>query len=373
MKIRKKILPVLRPAMSSNLLTDLRTTLKSGWWGKGKKVLELEKIFADIVGAKYAVALNSNTSGLDLILKVFNIQNKEIISPTISFLTTAVVPLWNNCKTILADVEYDSVNIDINEIKKNISKKTGAIIAVNYSGNQSDIKKIRKIYKGLIIEDCAWSFYNKKAGQHSDIAVWSFQAVKTISCGDGGIVTTNSKKVYEKLKKLSNFGISKDTYERSHSLKNNLMRPGYVWDYKVDEIGFKSYMNDIQATILLSQINSKNILLKKRELIMNYYNKHLHIKVIRPINNELCGFYSCKITDGHRDELMDYLSNKKIHTTIHYKPLHKHPLFKVNKKFIIADKLWKQLISLPCHSSMSLKDAEYVVYWVNKFFKEKYN
>jgi perosamine synthetase len=355
------------------LIQDITRTLKSGWWGKGKKVIELEKTFAKIVGSKYAIAINSNTSGLDLILKVFRIQKKEVISPTISFITTAVVPMWNNCKTILTDVEYDSVNIDINEVKKNISKNTAAVIAVNYSGNQFDIKRLRKIYKGLIIEDCAWSFYNKKAGKESDIAVWSFQAVKTISCGDGGIITTNSKRIYEKLKKLSNFGISKDTYERSHSLKNNLMRPGYVWDYKVDEIGYKSYMNDIQATILLSQIKSKDNLLKKRELIMNYYNKYLSNNVVRPINDDLCGFYSCKIINGQRNQLMEYLSRKKIHTTIHYKPLHRHPLFKEKRKFPIADKLWKQLISLPCHSSMSIKDAKYVVYWINKFFEEKSN
>ena len=122
-----------------------------------------------------------------------------------------------------------------------------------------DINKIRKYYNGLIIEDCALSFYTPGAGLKGDIAVWSFQAVKTISCGDGGLITTNSKEIYNKLKLLTNFGIPTDTYQRSVSKNSKQkLQPGYVWDFNISNIGYKSYMNDIQASLLLSQMNKIN-------------------------------------------------------------------------------------------------------------------
>ena len=105
-----------------------------------------------------------------------------------------MVPLWNNCKSILCDVDLKTNNLDPLSVKQNVNKNTKAVIAVNYAGIPCDIDKIREHYNGLIIEDCALSYYTDGAGLKGDIAVWSFQAVKTISCGDGGLITTNSKK-----------------------------------------------------------------------------------------------------------------------------------------------------------------------------------
>ena len=370
MQIRNNILPVLRPLGDEHDINELRKTILSGWWGRGPKVEELEKKFAKKIGTKYAVAVTSNTAGIDLVLKAYDIKRGNVLSPTISFVTTAMVPLWNNCKSILCDVDLKTNNLDPLSVKQNVNKNTKAVIAVNYAGIPCDIDKIREHYNGLIIEDCALSYYTDGAGLKGDIAVWSFQAVKTISCGDGGLITTNSKKIYDRLKLLTNFGIPADTYQRSVDKKSKQkLQPGYVWDFNISSIGYKTYMNDIQATLLLSQMNKIDKSINTRLEIQRRYNKYLPKEISRPTWSNTCQFYSTKIENGSRNELMKYLSSKKVHSTIHFKPIHLHSLFKQNKKFKIADTEWKKYISLPCHAAMNEEDIDYVIYWCKEFYK----
>ncbi len=370
MKIRKDTLPVLRPFGAENEIKEFADTIRSGWWGKGKKVEELEARFSKMVGSKYAIAVTSNTVAMDLILKAYNISDGNIISPTISFVSTAMVPLWNNCETRLCDIDSKTRNFSVEDVKNLVDSKTKAFIAVNYAGIQSDIKNVKKFFKGLIIEDCAWSCYTPGAGSHGDIAVWSFQAVKTISSGDGGIITTNSKKLYTKLKLLSFLGISSDTYNRATN-KNKSIKPGYIWDFNVQSIGYKAYMNDIQASIILAQLKSLKKIIKKKLDIQEIYNARLPKSIIRPEFSGTCAFYSPSVSAKIRGKLMKYLSKKKIHTTIHYKPLHKHKIFKQERDFPIADIEWKKFISLPCHAAMTHKDILYVIHFINEFYKLK--
>ena len=153
MNIRENFLPVLRPAGGKEEIESISESIYSGWWGKGPKVEEFEEKFAEMVGAKYAIAVNSNTSGLDLVLKAMGIIDCDIINPTISFLTTAVVPLWNNCTSNIVDVNYNDLTINPDDVKKNLRTNTKAIIAVNYAGVLAPIEEIRKFYNGFVIED----------------------------------------------------------------------------------------------------------------------------------------------------------------------------------------------------------------------------
>lgn len=371
MKVRSKVLPVLSPAGGTEEINAIAKTIKSGWWGRGPEVDKLEKRFAKLVGVKYAVTTLSNTTGLDLVLKAYGINSGNIISPTVSWVTTAMVPLWNNCESRLCDIDPISRNLDVEDVRNLVDKNTKAIISVNYAGIQCDTKPIRKFFKGLIIEDCALSCHTKGAGLSGDVAIWSFQAVKTISCGDGGIITTNSKKLYDKLKSLTYFGISQDTYKRATVNKNNSrLRPGYVWDFDVNSIGYKAYMNDLQASMLLTQLDKLDKFIKIRMEIQKFYNNNLPDQVIRPVHSGTCQFYSASVPAKFREELMQYLAKKKIHTTVHYKPLHKHSVFRQKRRFPVADKEWKKFISFPCHAAMTINDAKYVVHFVKKFFSE---
>ena len=253
--IRDNILPVLKPIGGREEINSLRETIESGWWGKGPKVDEFETKFAKMVGAKYAVAVTSATHGQDLIFKALNINNCDVISPTISFLTTAIVPIWNNCNSNIVDVRKQDLNICPKDVKKNLRSDTKLLIAVNHAGVPAPINEIRNFYDGFILEDCAHSCYCKGAGSYGDAAVWSFHAVKTMPCGDGGMITTNDKELFEKLSAMTWLGIS-STYSRIKGEEN--LKPGYSWDYEVNEIGYKCYMTDINASICLEKTIEKS-------------------------------------------------------------------------------------------------------------------
>lgn len=370
--MRKDIIPVLKPYVDNDDLKSIKKTLMSGWWGKGPKVQELENYFSKLVGSKYAIAVNSNTTGIDLILKAIetNKQN-NVISPTVSFVTTGIVPLWSNAKSVLVDVNEHDLNISTKSIKKNISSKTNAIISVNYAGIQSDIKGIKKIFKKTIIEDCAWSCYTPSAGKDSDVSVWSFQAVKTISCGDGGIITTNNKKLYEKIKKLSFFCIDKETYNRVQLNKEGKIKSKYNWDFSMSGVGYKAYMNDIQATLLLSQLLKIEKICEKRKKIQKKYNDKLHKYLTVPEWSETGGFYAARVKNPKdRDKLINYLAIYGIHSAVHYKPLHLHNILKQknDNEFLIANKEWKKLISLPCFYDLKSSEQGFIIEKIKSFF-----
>jgi perosamine synthetase len=367
MKIIKKPINVLKPIGDNEDIKRIGQVIKSGWWGNGPLTAELEGKFKKLTSSKYAVATNSNTSALDMIIKAYNLEGSDILSPTISFATTAIVPLWNNCNSILCDVD-DNLNISIESIKKNLTKKTKAIIVVNMAGVPANIVEIRKIFKGLIIEDCAHSAYIKGAGEQGDIAIWSFQAVKTMPAGDGGLITLNSKRIYKKLKSLSWFGIP-STFSRIAGNKK-----GYTWDYDINNIGYKTYMTDLTASLCLSQLKKLNQNLEKRVFIRNYYIKNLKDNLNFLTSSETVQYMIVELKNPKlRDKLINFLKTKNIQTSVHFKPIHLFTLFKKKYKqkgkFPVADKMWKKILTLPCHPGISEKQLKYICFWIKDFFK----
>jgi perosamine synthetase len=370
MKIRDTMLPVLRPVGGEEELNSLRESIESGWWGKGPKVAEFEKKFAEMVGAKYAVAVNSATTGQDLVLKALGIKDCDIINPTISFMTTAVVPLWNNCTSNIVDVLEDTLCLDPEDVRRSLRPDTKAIIAVNHAGTPAPIDEIRKFYDGFILEDCAHSCYTPGAGTKGDVAVWSFQAVKTMPCGDGGMITTNDKELYEKLVPMTWLGIS-STYSRVRKDDGLTGKPGYSWDYEVDVLGYKCYMIDLSAAICLEQMKKLPKNLEWRRHIQKCYNEGLEGLIRTPAHSETVQYYCARVPAAERSDMIDYLADKKIHTSVHFKPLHKYSVVKQNRDYSVADREWQKLLSLPCHPGMTQEDIDYVIYWVKEYYGEK--
>jgi perosamine synthetase len=360
---------VLKPIGDNDDIKSISKVIKSGWWGNGPLTHELEEKFKLLTNSKYAVATNSNTSALDMVIKAYNLKGCDILSPTISFATTAIVPIWNQCNTILCDVEEKSLNISIESIKKNLTKNTKAIIVVNMAGVPANIGEIRKIFKGLIIEDCAHSAYIKGAGEQGDVALWSFQAVKTMPAGDGGLITLNSKKIYNTLRSLSWFGIP-STFSRIGG-----SRKGYTWDYDIKNLGYKTYMIDLTASLCLSQFRKLKKNLSKRVFIRDYYIKNLRNHFNFLDNSETVQYMIVKLKKKYqRDNLINFLKSKNIQTSVHFKPIHLFKIFKNQYKqtgnFSIANKIWKQILTLPCHPGVTKQDLKYICYWINKFFEK---
>ena len=380
MEIRKDMLSVQRPLGGNEEVEAIKDSIENGWWTKGPKVEQFEKEFAKHVGSKYAVAVTSNSHGQDLVMKAMGIKNADVISPTMSFMSTAIVPLWNNCTSNIVDIRRDDLNLDPVDVKRNLKKNTEAIIAVNMAGIPAPIDEIREFYDGFIIEDCAHSCYTPGAGSKGDVGVWSFQAVKTLPTGDGGMITTNDYDLYKKLQSLSWFGIE-STYSRvsgnthlkkdlATSSKNPEGKPGYTWDYDVTELGYKYYMIDLLAAIGLVQLKKLDGHIEIRRNIQKRYNNELNDIVGKPMWSDTVQYYCARVPEKHRDLLIEYLKNKNIHTSVHYKPLHLHEIVKQQREYPIADTEWKKLISLPVHPAMTDEDTDYVIYWINKYFEK---
>ena len=381
MKIRETMLPVLKPLGGEEEVSALREVIESGWWGKGPKVAEFEEKFAKMVGHKYAVAVTSASHGQDLVMKAKGFKGIDVVNPTMSFIATAVIPLWNDCSSNIVDVREEDLNIDPDDVKKRLKRNSDCLIAVNMAGVPAPIDEIREFYDGYIIEDTAHSCYTEGAGLKGDVAVWAFQAVKTMPCGDGGMITSDDYDLYCKVKDMTWFGVS-STWSRAQGQSG---KPGYAWDYQVDILGYKCYMIDIMAAICLEQMKKLPTHLERRRHIQSQYNERLNERIQRPPHSDTVQYYIARIPEhrsfapdmsgsviAKRDGLIDYLADKKIHTSVHFKPLHKYGILRQTnyRDYSVADNIWESLISLPCHPAMTDEDIDYVIYWVNKYFEE---
>jgi perosamine synthetase len=251
--------------------------------------------------------------------------------------------------------------LDVEKYKNDDSEM---LIAVNHNGVLAKIDEIRKVFNGFILEDCAHSCYTEGAGLKGDVAVWSFQAVKIMSTGDGGMITTNDKQLADRCREMTWFGIP-STWSRTQG--KNI---GYSWDYEIESLGYKCYMTDLIAALGLAQMKRLPELLEKRRWIQKTYNEKLDKRIERPVWSETCQYYVVKVDSKIRNKLIIFLAEKNIHTSVHFKPLHLHPLLKQDRDYPISDVEWKKMITLPCYYSMTDEELEYVIYWVNKFMEQ---
>ena len=369
MKIRETMLPVLGPKGGEEEVQALREVIESGWWGKGPKVQEFEERFAEMVGHKYAVAVTSNSHGQDLVMKAMGWEGIDVINPAISFIATAMIPLWNNFTSNIVDVKQDTLCIDPEEVERYKKPNSELLIAVDEAGVRADYEELRKVFDGFILQDTAHSCYTPGAGLDGDCAVWSFQAVKTMPAGDGGMITTDDKQLADRCREMTWFGVS-STWSRSKKGLDG--KPGYSWDYEVDIVGYKYYMIDIMAAICLEQMKKLAANLEFRRHIQKRYNEELHPVFERPPHSETVQYYVTRVPANHRNILIEYLADKNIHTSVHFKPLYKYDILKQDREYPVSDTEWLKFLTLPCNNRMKEEDIDYVIYWVNKYFEENF-
>lgn len=365
-------IPVFRPSYTKRELDEVIKVLKSYWWGMGPKTAEFEKQFAEFVGAEYAVGLNSATAALDLGLKALGISGGEIITPALTFVSTALVGLYNNCKVVFADVEEDTLCMDPDDVIKKITKDTKAIIIVHYAGHPVDLDRFRfrnpKTNETIpLIEDCAHaagSYYKEKhVGTFGALGCFSFHPVKNIATTDGGMITTNRKGLYKKLIPLRWCGIDKSTWERSGKK--------YSWDYVINTVGYKMHMNDVAAALGLVQLSRLEKMNRRRRRIKELYDQGLSgLEWLRlPVEKGWArsSWHLYTVRCEKREELMDWLAKHQIATTGHYKPLYLYPIFKNERNTPITKREWKKIVVLPMYPDLTDAQVEYVVGTIRKF------
>ena len=369
---RGKMIPIFKPNYSNEELKALEPVLKSGWVGLGPKTKEFENAFAKYINSKFAVGTNSATAALHLALNWFDIKGKEVLLPSFTFISTAHAILYNGGITVFVDIEPDTLCMDPTDVAKKITKKTKVILPVHYAGhpcNMNALLKLAKQYKLALIDDaahaCGSSYRDTKIGSIGDATCFSFQAVKNLAVGEGGMVTTNKKRMDSFLRKQRWLGIDKDTWNRSK-------QKSYSWYYEVHDIGYKSNMHDISAAIGLVQLKKLDAGNRKRKEIAKEYTKGfedipwLQTPIEKDDVNSSWHIYC--VRTKYRDKLNLFLKERGISTGVHYMPAHLHPVYKdYRTKLRVTENEWKKVLSLPIFPALKKRDVSKIISDIRRF------
>ena len=367
-----KKIPLIKPYINIKEQSAVNQCLKSGWLSfRGNYVRKFESKFKKFIRGGHVLTTSNGTHSIELALLALGVKKgDEIIIPDFSFVATINAVLNIGAKPVIVDVNIKNWLIDIEKIKKNITKKTRAILFVNTYGivnNINQIKKIVKKHKLLLIEDCAESlgskFKKRVVGLRGDASTYSFFPNKTITTGEGGIVVFKNKKIYEKAKILRNQGRKEDNI-----------------DFRSQFNGRNFRMSNIQAAIGFEQLNKINRILYKKKKIFNYYfhcfkkNKKLNcLPLIKDYENSYWLFVLrfVDFSKKQRDNFIKKLHKKNIETRPGFFPISlMKPFIKYSKKKCINSiKLSKSTLCLPTSYDLTQKQQKYVI----KTFLELFN
>jgi perosamine synthetase len=350
------------PYIPDEAAEAVKKVLKTGWIGQGPVTQEFEEKFADYVGSKYAVAVNSATSALHLAVRSLGFKEKsEVITTPLTFISTNHVLLYEGLYPVFADVEDTTLNIDLNKVEDLINKQTVAIMAVHYAGNplnMDDLYSLANKYGLEVIEDaahaCGASYKGKKIGSFG-LTCFSFQAVKNLPIGDGGMITTDDKRIYQKLRNLTWMGIDRTTFQRS--------KGGYKWEYDVNEIGFKYHINDIASAIGLTNLSFLDEWNTRRQVIVDMYKENLpDVKFIEYTPHAQSSNHLCVIRVPNRDEFYSNLNKADIEAGVHYKPNHLYPMYAYHRRgdLSVTEKAYREMMSLPLNIGLTNEDINYI-------------
>jgi len=340
----------------------------------GSFVKDFEDEVKKYLGVKNAIAVNTGTSALHIALDSLNLkEGDEVIVPSLTFAASIQAIIACRLSPVFCDVEPNTLNMDVKDVKQKLSLKTKVIMPVHYSGLACDMDSLMDIAakKGIyIVEDAAHAFGSiykgKKIGSFGDLTCFSFDPIKTITCGEGGAVTTNNDKVAQLIIKKRILGIDKDTWSRYKHERN--------WFYAVDTAGFRYHMSNINAAIGLVQLNKINEFILRKKEIVKLYDKSLKgIKGIDLIfhdhENTVPFNYIIKVKKD-RECLMKYLKENGIDSGIHYIPNHIQPLFqKYASRLPVTEELFEQILTLPLYYDLSDPEIEKIVSFIKEFYK----
>jgi perosamine synthetase len=345
------LIPIFQPFYDEREEQAVARVLRSKWVGLGPVTEEFERAFASRVGTRYAVAVNSGTAALHIALRLLDISaGDEVLVPTITFVSTAMVMDYEQGTAIFCDVRSDDLTIDYQDAVGRRTSRTRAIIPVLYAG-----KPVPEPPSDLpTIYDCAHAV-GARWNAAAKICCWSFHAVKNLAVGDGGMITFDDPAFYERAVRLRWLGIDKSTWSRMNVERR------YWWEYQVDEVGFKYHMNDLAASIGLVQLAKLDEMQRARFLLVKQYRQELADlgEVELATEDDSSSWHLFTIRTKFRDELAVYLEERGISTGVHYKPLHLYPLYH-KYALPIAEREWLRLLTLPLFPALTSAQVSFV-------------
>ncbi len=368
--------PFFRPSIGDEEIAAVVETLKSGWLTTGPRVRAFEKAFAEYVGARFAVAVGSCTAALHLALEAVGVgPGDEVIVPTMTFASTAEVVLHLGARPVLADCVPGTLTVDPRDIEAGITGRTRAIVPVHYGGHPCELSAIEEIAHScgaVIIEDAAHAlparYGDRMVGTFGAASCFSFYANKTITTGEGGMVTTCDEEIANRIRMMSLHGISRDAWKRFSAEGS--------WYYEIFAPGYKFNMTDIQAAIGIQQLSRADELREARAEIARQYDEAFRaIPEIGIPETELNVSHAWHLyviqIDNHalrcdRNTFITALNEAGVGTSVHYTPLHLHPLYRRMFGYRPEDlpnatAAYERIISLPLFPGMEPREVSHVI------------
>lgn len=369
-------IPFFIPNITETEIDAVTATLRSNWLTSGPRVAEFETEFAKAVKAPHALAVNSCTAGLHLALVASGIGvGDEVIVPTMTFAATASVVIHAGARPVLVDVDPETLLMDPDAVERAITSRTRAVVPVHYGGQPCDMTRLIAIARShnlLIIEDAAHAFPAEveggMVGSLGDVTCFSFYANKTLTTGEGGMVTTADTALAEKIGRMRLHGLNRQAWDRFKIPK--------AWDYDIAEPGYKYNLTDIAAAIGLGQLSRADELWKKRQSLAELYGELLtNVPGVKPLTvlsdrRHAWHLYVVRIeatvTGISRNEVVDKLQAAGIGTSVHYRPLHLHSYYATQLGYSAEDfpagtAAFDEILSLPIYPRLEPTAAAEVV------------
>lgn len=372
-------LPFALPDIGKQEIESVCETLKSGWLTTGPKVKRFEEAFAEFVGARHALAVNSATAGLHLSLDALQIgQGDKVLTTIYTFTATAEIIRHMGADPVFVDIERQSLNMDVTRVADRLAsdKSIKAIIPVHIGGLACDMSSITLVAEEhgvAVVEDAAHAlpttWNGKTIGSISDLTVFSFYVTKPLATGEGGMVVTDNADYADRIKTMRLHGISRDVFDRYTTEKPS-------WYYEVIAPGFKYNMPDLAAAIGIPQLKKAHDFRERREQIAKRYSKALHDlpldlpAVGEPNDLHAWHLYIIRLRLDHisisRDQFIEQMLEHSIGVSVHYIPLHLQPYWRETYRlnpddFPVAHKTYERVVSLPIYPKMSDSDVERVI------------
>lgn len=367
-----RTIPFHKPHITEDEILEVLDSLRSGWITMGPKTIRFEESFRDYIGSQNAVSMNSCTACLHLALKAIGIkEGDEVILPAFTFTATAEVVTYFRARPVLVDVDGQTCNIDVSKIEEKITSRTRALIPVHYAGQPCEMDDILSLAenRGLaVVEDAAHAiparYRGKMVGTIGDITCFSFYATKSLTTGEGGMVTTDNYEWAERMRTLRLHGISKDAWKRYTNEGS--------WHYDVLEAGYKYNMTDIQAALGLAQLKKVDWMWARRKLIAEKYSEsfaHLSevgIPQVKSDRESAWHLYVIRLVPGaltiSRNQFMEELRSMGIMTSVHFIPLYRHPYYAnefgyTAQPFPVSEQTYDEIVSLPIYPAMTDEDV----------------
>lgn len=355
--------------------------LHSDYLTCGPKITELEQKLCELTGAKYAVVCSNDTAALHIACMAAGVSaGDEVITTPITFLASANCALYCGAKPVFADIDEETYNIDPKEIEKALTPKTKAVVAVDYTGQVVDLDAIMETchkQNVVVIEDAAHSigtlYKGRPVGSIADMTTFSFHPVKTVTAGEGGAVLTDNEEYYKKLLLYRSHGMTRDQAQMTKESEGG-------WYYQMIDLGYNYRMTDMQAALLISQMEKLPMFSKRRKEMVARYNEAFSRIPELTVQQELEGsdstrhLYILRIKPEKlridRRGFFDALAAENIMCNVHYIPIYLQPYYQEMgyPKGLCpkAEKLYSEMMSLPLYYAMTDQDVEDVITAVQK-------